>query len=157
MQIEGGDQRAFVADHIADSFENVSIGITIEFGNHGAMQCEEHAIDRLGLLAEPIHLRLSGCPNGCSRPYLGEIALTGRAVGRYELRLGADFAGERMNACYLENADEAEILEALERLFTDFAARRNKGEHFGDFIARTGVVKPPPRRPDRLAVSAPIA
>jgi len=111
----------------------------------------EAILDRLGLLAEPIHLRLSGCPNGCSRPYLGEIALTGRAVGRYELRLGADFAGERMNACYLENADEAEILQALEKLFTDFAARRTKGEHFGDFIARTGAVKPPPRRPDRLA------
>jgi len=117
----------------------------------------EAILDRLGLLAEPIHLRLSGCPNGCSRPYLGEIALTGRAVGRYELRLGADFAGERMNACYLENADEAGILDALERLFTDFAANRTKGEHFGDFIARTSVVKPPMRRPDRLAAGASIA
>jgi sulfite reductase (NADPH) hemoprotein beta-component len=111
----------------------------------------EAMLDRLGLLNEPVHLRLSGCPNGCSRPFLGEIALTGRAVGRYELRIGADFAGERMNACYLENADEPAILAALEKLFTDFAAKRRKGEHFGDFVARTGVVKPPARRPDRPA------
>jgi sulfite reductase beta subunit-like hemoprotein len=82
---------------------------------------------------------------------------TNRAVGRYELRLGADFSDERMNACYLENAAEAEIPNALEKLFTDFAARRTKGEHFGDFIARTGVVKPPMRRPDRLAAGASMA
>src|SRR5579859_3003201 len=61
----------------------------------------------------PILLRLSGCPNGCSRPYLGEIALVGRGPGRYDLRLGADFRGERLNQVYRENVDETAILEAL--------------------------------------------
>lgn len=106
----------------------------------------EALLERRGLRDEPIHLRLSGCPNGCSRPYLGEIALTGRAPGRYDLRLGADFAGQRMNACYRENVDEAAILKALDELFADYASRRGAGERFGDFVARTGVVEPPARR-----------
>jgi sulfite reductase (NADPH) hemoprotein beta-component len=100
----------------------------------------EALLDRHGLLAEPISLRLSGCPNGCARPYLGEIALSGKAPGRYNLLLGADFAGERMNALYRENITEAEILEALEPLFERFAAERESGEHFGDFLRRTGVI-----------------
>lgn len=111
----------------------------------------EAMLARHGLRDEPIHLRISGCPNGCSRPFLGEIALVGRAVGRYELRLGADFAGERLNACLLENADEAAILQALDGLFADFAERRQPGEHFGDFVARSGIVTPPPRRANRPA------
>src|SRR5690606_24665178 len=56
----------------------------------------EALLDKHGLLDAPILLRLSGCPNGCSRPYLGEIALVGRALGRYDLRLGANFTGERL-------------------------------------------------------------
>jgi sulfite reductase (NADPH) hemoprotein beta-component len=55
----------------------------------------------------PILLRISGCPNGCSRPYLGEIALVGKAPGRYNLMLGADHRGQRLNALYRENIDEA--------------------------------------------------
>jgi sulfite reductase (NADPH) hemoprotein beta-component len=90
---------------------------------------------------------MSGCPNGCSRPYLGEIALVGRAVGRYDLRLGADHRGERLNAVYRENIDETAIVAALDELFGRFAAGREPGERFGDFVARTGVVAPPPRRP----------
>lgn len=99
------------------------------------------------LLDEPIHFRMSGCPNGCSRPYIGEVALVGRAVGKYDLRLGADHRGERLNATYLENVDEATILNALDELFARFAAEREQDEHFGDFIARAGVVVPPSRRP----------
>src|SRR5699024_5977285 len=63
----------------------------------------EVLLDRHGLRDEPIHFRMSGCPNGCSRPYIGEIALIGRAVGRYDLRLGADHRGERLNGLYREN------------------------------------------------------
>lgn len=108
----------------------------------------EALLKKNGLLDEPIHFRISGCPNGCSRPYIGEIALVGRAVERYDLRLGADHRGERLNATYLENVDEARILEALDGLFGRFAREREPDEHFGDFIARTGVVTPPPRRPE---------
>src|SRR6185312_4611498 len=77
----------------------------------------EALLDRHGLLDTPILLRLSGCPNGCSRPYLGEIALVGRGPGRYDLRLGADFRGQRLNQVWRENVDEAAILAALARLF----------------------------------------
>ncbi|WP_267224319.1 assimilatory sulfite reductase (NADPH) hemoprotein subunit [Dyella silvae] len=99
-----------------------------------------------GLTDAPILLRLSGCPNGCSRPYLGEIALVGRAPGRYDLRLAADFSGHRLNQVYRENVDEAAILDALAPLFADYAASRAQDEHFGDFLVRTGVISVNPRR-----------
>jgi len=107
----------------------------------------ESLLDTHGLLDTPILLRLSGCPNGCSRPYLGEIALVGRAIGRYDLRLGADFRGQRLNQVYRENVDEAAILEALDRLFARYAGERALGEHFGDFLLRTGVLAEPRRIP----------
>ncbi|KZV15194.1 hypothetical protein F511_34103 [Dorcoceras hygrometricum] len=102
----------------------------------------EASLDRHGLLDAPILLRLSGCPNGCSRPYLGEIALVGRAIGRYDLRLGADFRGQRLNQVYRENVDEAALLVALDLLFARYAGERAPGEHFGDFLLRTGVLAP---------------
>jgi sulfite reductase (NADPH) hemoprotein beta-component len=84
--------------------------------------------------------------NGCSRPYLGEIALVGRAPGRYDLRLAADFSGQRLNQVYRENIDEASILETLDPLFARYAAERFKGEGFGDFLLRGGILAPPPSR-----------
>ncbi|QSX78381.1 assimilatory sulfite reductase (NADPH) hemoprotein subunit [Agrilutibacter solisilvae] len=93
-----------------------------------------------GLLDQPINLRISGCPNGCSRPYLGEIALVGKAPGRYNLMLGADHRGQRLNTLYRENIDEATILAALDDLLAAFAHGRQRGEHFGDFLVRAGVV-----------------
>jgi sulfite reductase (NADPH) hemoprotein beta-component len=95
-----------------------------------------------GLHDAPILLRLSGCPNGCSRPYLGEIALVGRAPGRYDLRLGADFAGRRLNRLHRENIAEAEILATLDPLFARYAGERASDEGFGDFLLRTGVIAP---------------
>ncbi|MCC7463860.1 MAG: assimilatory sulfite reductase (NADPH) hemoprotein subunit [Gammaproteobacteria bacterium] len=100
----------------------------------------EALLQRHGLLDAPILLRLAGCPNGCSRPYLGEIALIGRAVGRYDLRLGADFVGQRLNRPYRENVDEAAILAALDPLFGAYAAGRTVGEGFGDFLLRSGAL-----------------
>lgn len=103
----------------------------------------EPMLARHGLQDAPIHLRISGCPNGCSRPYLGEIALVGKGPGRYNLMLGADHRGQRLNACHLENVDEGEILAALDRLLARYAAEREDGERFGDFLVRAGVVSPP--------------
>ncbi len=95
---------------------------------------------RHGLRDAPIHLRISGCPNGCSRPYLGEVALVGKAPGRYNLMLGADHRGQRLNALYRENIDEAATLAALDPLLADYAAQRHDAERFGDFLVRSGVV-----------------
>ena len=101
----------------------------------------EALLESHGLRDAPILLRLSGCPNGCSRPYLGEIALVGRGPGRYDLRLGADFRGQRLNVSYRENVDEPAILNALAPLFADYADHRRPGEHFGDFLVRAGVIE----------------
>jgi sulfite reductase (NADPH) hemoprotein beta-component len=94
-----------------------------------------------GLGGEPISIRMSGCPNGCSRPYLAEIALVGKAPGRYNLYLGGNRAGERLNALYRETLDEEAILEALSPLFRRYAAERSVGEAFGDFVVRAGIVR----------------
>lgn len=101
-------------------------------------------LEKHGLRDAPILLRISGCPNGCSRPYLGEIALVGKAPGRYNLFLGADHRGQRVNTLYRENITEAEILDALEPLFASYAAERADGEGFGDFLHRNGTVALPP-------------
>ena len=101
----------------------------------------EALLARHGLRDAPINLRISGCPNGCSRPYLGEIALIGKAPGRYNLMLGADHRGERLNTLVRENVDEAAILAALDPLLARFAAERAPQEHFGDFLVRSGVVR----------------
>jgi sulfite reductase (NADPH) hemoprotein beta-component len=103
----------------------------------------ERLLDNHGLGDAPILLRLSGCPNGCSRPYLGEIALVGRGPGRYDLRLAADFRGQRLNRIYRENIDETSILEALDPLFARYAGERAANEHFGDFLLRVGVLVEP--------------
>jgi sulfite reductase (NADPH) hemoprotein beta-component len=93
----------------------------------------------------PIGLRVSGCPNGCSRPYLAEIALVGKAPGRYNLMLGADARGQRLNRLYRENIDEADILAQLDALFARYVGERDDGEGFGDFLLRAGVIAPPRR------------
>jgi sulfite reductase (NADPH) hemoprotein beta-component len=103
----------------------------------------EAALERHGLRDAPILLRLSGCPNGCSRPYLGEIALVGKAPGRYNLMLGADFRGQRLNRLYRENIDEADILSSLDPLFARYAAERADAEGFGDFLIRAGALAAP--------------
>ncbi|MGH8244065.1 MAG: assimilatory sulfite reductase (NADPH) hemoprotein subunit [Steroidobacteraceae bacterium] len=91
---------------------------------------------------EPVSFRISGCPNGCSRPYLAEIALVGKAPGRYNLHLGGGLDGRRLNRLYRENVDEAGILAALEPLIAAWARERKNGEAFGDFLHRTGRLEP---------------
>ena len=103
----------------------------------------EALLAKYALTEVPILLRLSGCPNGCSRPYLGEIALVGKAPGRYNLHLGADFQGRRLNRMVHENIDEAGILAALEPLLADYAGKRFADEAFGDFLLRHGHLPEP--------------
>jgi sulfite reductase (NADPH) hemoprotein beta-component len=88
----------------------------------------------------PLTVRITGCPNGCARPYLAEIALIGRAPGRYTLRLGADATGERLNVIYRDNIDEPSIVAALDELFGRYRDERQQGERFGDFLWRVNVL-----------------
>ena len=113
----------------------------------------EALLERHGIADAPINLRISGCPNGCSRPYLGEIALVGKAPGRYNLMLGADHRGQRLNTLYRENIDEAQILAALDPLLAGYARQREDGEGFGDFLVRTQVVSIPYPTPAGIPVA----
>ncbi len=83
---------------------------------------------------------MTGCPNGCARPYLAEIGLVGKGPGRYNLYLGAAFDGSRMNKLYAEDLDHAGIVAALDPVLAAYAAERQKGERFGDFAIRAGFV-----------------
>lgn len=100
----------------------------------------DERLEAHGLRDEAMTIRMTGCPNGCARPYIAEIGLVGKGPGQYNLYLGAGFAGDRLNKLYRENIDEEEILAALDPLFARYADERNNGEHFGDFAVRIGAV-----------------
>lgn len=100
----------------------------------------ETVLERLGLAEEEIIIRMTGCPNGCGRPYMAEIGLVGRTPGVYNLYLGASHTAMRMNKLYKRDVDDAAIVAALTPLFESFAKDRLPGEKFGDFVVRTGVV-----------------
>ncbi|MDB5590178.1 MAG: sulfite reductase hemoprotein beta-component [Enterovirga sp.] len=93
-----------------------------------------------GLAEDEITIRMTGCPNGCARPYIAEIGLVGKGPDRYNLYLGAAFDGSRLSKLYLDNADEAAIVTALDGLFAAYAAERQPGERFGDYVVRAGHV-----------------
>lgn len=95
----------------------------------------------------PINIRLTGCPNGCARPYLGEIALTGRAEGIYHLYLGGSPRGDRLAVLHQPNVNEPTILDTLAVLFKRFSAERLTNESFGDFLVRSKIVPSPVERP----------
>ncbi|UJF21701.1 assimilatory sulfite reductase (NADPH) hemoprotein subunit [Shewanella sp. OMA3-2] len=94
-----------------------------------------------GIGEQAIVVRMTGCPNGCARPFAAEIGLVGKAPGRYNLYLGASFEGTRLNKMHKENIQEAEILAELDGLFGRYAVERDAGETFGNFTVRIGVVK----------------
>ncbi|MCE9666510.1 assimilatory sulfite reductase (NADPH) hemoprotein subunit [Myxococcus stipitatus] len=104
-----------------------------------------------GLQEANILLRITGCPNGCARPYLAEIALVGKAPGRYNLHLGGDARGQRLNRLYRENIDETAILAALDPLLAAYATERHPGEGFGDYVIRAGHVSVSPTQTPRVA------
>ena len=95
---------------------------------------------RAGIADIPVTLRITGCPNGCARPYLGEIALTGRAAGVYHLYLGGSHRGDRLAVLYRTNVNEEAILETLASLLERFAEERQVDERFGDYLWRTELI-----------------
>jgi sulfite reductase (NADPH) hemoprotein beta-component len=96
---------------------------------------------KYGLQKDEVVIRMTGCPNGCGRPYLAEIGFIGKSAGRYNLYLGGNFNGTRLNSIYRETLNEQEILTELEPIIADYAQNRETGEHFGDFTIRKGYVK----------------
>lgn len=97
----------------------------------------ENLLARHQLQNQAITIRMTGCPNGCARPYLAEIGLVGKAPGRYNLHLGAAFNGTRLNRMMMENVDEPDILARLDELFAEYSTNRDNEEYFGDYILRS--------------------
>lgn len=93
-----------------------------------------------GLQDHSTVIRMTGCPNGCARPFVAEIGLVGKAAGRYNLMLGGDGKGSRINKLYKENLAEDELLIVLDSLYEGYAAERLEAEGFGDYSVRSGLV-----------------
>ena len=96
----------------------------------------EKLCSNLGLGSEEIVIRSTGCPNGCARPYMAEIAFVGKAPGRYQLWLGGNASGTRLNKIYKDVIKEADVETELGPLFARFAKERHTGERFGDWCDR---------------------
>jgi sulfite reductase (ferredoxin) len=96
----------------------------------------EQALTRHGLKYERLSVRITGCPNGCARPYAGDIGLVGRTPDSYAIYLGGDFEGTRLNRLVFERVKLDLIATTLEPIFAEFAATRHPGESFGDFCHR---------------------
>jgi sulfite reductase (ferredoxin) len=99
----------------------------------------EAVLERYGLTEERLSIRMTGCPNGCARPYTGDIGIVGRMPGYYALYVGGDFEGTRLSYRLLDKVAVADIPDTFEPLFADFVYRRNLGEGFGDFCHRIGA------------------
>ena len=96
----------------------------------------ENLLGQYQLSNEDIIIRMTGCPNGCARSYIAEIGFVGTGPGKYNLHLGGDHEGMRLNKIYKESLDEPAILTELGRLFFDFKNERNTNEKFGDYSFR---------------------
>lgn len=96
----------------------------------------EFLLEKNDLSNENIIIRMTGCPNGCARSYIAEIGFVGTSLGKYNLHLGGDHEGYRLNKIYKENLDETAILRELDILFADFKKERKVNEKFGDFSFR---------------------
>lgn len=101
----------------------------------------EGVIEESGLRQDSIVMRMTGCPNGCARPWLAEVAFVGKAYGAYNMYLGGGYHGNRLNKLYRSSIKEEEILSTMKQLLKRYAVERNVGERFGDFVIRSGIIK----------------
>ena len=99
----------------------------------------EQVVANLGLADERISFRMTGCPNGCARPYIGDVGFVGTTLGKYDVHLGGDFLGTRLNALFARNVPITEIPALLDGPLAAFAAERASGEGFGDWCQRIGI------------------
>ncbi|QJE98646.1 NADPH-dependent assimilatory sulfite reductase hemoprotein subunit [Luteolibacter luteus] len=100
----------------------------------------EQELENAGLRHDSITIRMTGCPNGCGRPFISEIGFVGRGPDRYNLYLGGGHAGQRLSKLYRQDINASEIRSLLAPIFQRYAKERNAGEHFGDFVIRAGYV-----------------
>ena len=99
----------------------------------------EEVLRELGLEGERLSMRMSGCPNGCSRPFVGDIGFVGRTLNKYQVYVGGDFAGTRLNTLYADMVALDRLADTVRPLLALFAAQRHSGEEFGNFCNRLGV------------------
>ena len=100
----------------------------------------EEDLEAAGLRHDAITIRMTGCPNGCGRPFISEIGFVGRGPDRYNLYLGGGHAGQRLSKLYREDIHADEIRGLLAPIFQRYAKERIEGERFGDFVIRAGYV-----------------
>jgi sulfite reductase (NADPH) hemoprotein beta-component len=96
----------------------------------------EAVLQELCLQDEELIIRMTGCPNGCARPYLAEIAFVGKAPGKYQIYFGGNEPGTRMNRLHKDSVKSDDLIPELRGVLLRFARERNAGERFGDFAAR---------------------
>lgn len=101
----------------------------------------EEVLEEAGLRHDAITVRMTGCPNGCARPYIAEIGFVGKAPGKYNLYLGGGHAGERLSKLYAASIPGDDAPRILKPILLDYAKSREEGERFGDFVVRAGYVK----------------
>jgi len=100
----------------------------------------EETMEEAGLRHDSITIRMTGCPNGCGRPFISEIGFVGRGPDRYNVYLGGGHAGQRLSKLYRQDLEASEIQELLSPILHKYAKERNEGEHFGDYVIRAGYV-----------------
>ncbi|MBP9226440.1 MAG: NADPH-dependent assimilatory sulfite reductase hemoprotein subunit [Verrucomicrobiales bacterium] len=101
----------------------------------------DEILEGAGLRHDAITIRMTGCPNGCARPYISEIGFVGKNPGKYNLYLGGGFHGERLSTLYAASIDGTDAPKILKPIIEDYAKNREDGERFGDFTIRAGYVK----------------
>ncbi|MEZ4289105.1 MAG: hypothetical protein R3E53_00695 [Myxococcota bacterium] len=107
--------------------ERVSAEVTLAF---------ERALESLGLDDTPVTLRMTGCPNGCVRPYNADLGFVGRKPGHYDVFVGGTLEGTRLGELHAESVPQDELVARLQPLLQDWAARRRSEEGLGDFYDR---------------------
>jgi sulfite reductase (ferredoxin) len=94
-----------------------------------------------GVEDQRISYRMTGCPNGCTRPYLGDVGFVGTTLGKYDVYLGGDTEGTRLNERYMHNVKLEEIPHLLRGPMFEYARTQLPGESFGDWCKRQGVAQ----------------
>ncbi|TKA61432.1 hypothetical protein B0A49_11778 [Cryomyces minteri] len=102
----------------------------------------EGVIEENGLRQDSIVMRMTGCPNGCARPWLAEVAFVGKSYATYDMLLGGGYHGQRLNKIYKRSIKEEEILAIMKPMIKRYATERNEGERFGDFCIRSNIIAP---------------